>query len=148
MSDVFDFFGDEEIDPTLQHALDTLRDAVQALPGRSGGFTREPDLSAVSDAVRGVLEAMGDGVAVGAAEDWKRYEDSDREASRRQTAWAMSDAIFRFYMDGSGKDAVTPVLPTVSKQRVLHFNAPPQPDPEPDPDDVPPPSDLHRLPLR
>jgi len=128
MSDVFDLFGDSGIDPALQDALNALRDAVQDLPGHSGGFIREPDLSAVSDAVKGVLEASGSSVAAGAAEDWQRYEESDRDVSRRQTAWALSDAIFRVYMDGTGREGVAPRVPLMNGQPGLPFSPPPEPD--------------------
>jgi len=125
MSDVFDFFGDPKVDPELQDALDTLRDAVLDLRGRSGGFTREPDLSGVTDAVKGVLEASGEDVAAGAAQEWQQYEESNREISRRQTAWALSDAIFRVYMDGTGQEGVVPNVPPMNGQPGLPLILPP-----------------------
>jgi len=144
MNDVFDFFGDDEIDPALRDSLDALRDAVLDLRSRSRGYTREPDLRGVSDAVKRVLEAVGEDVAAGAAEDWRRYEESDRDASRRQTAWALSDAIFRVYMDGAGREGVSPRVPLGSGQPGLPFSGPsrpPHPEPDDSPDTVPPSSE-------
>lgn len=144
MSDVFDLFGEDEVDPALRDALEALRDAVLELRARSGGYTREPDLSTVSAAVRRVLEASGEDLAAGAAGDWQQYEESDRDSSRRQTAWALSDAIFRVYMDGSGREGVAPKVPLGNGQPSLPFNGPSRPLlPEPDdsPDTSPPSSE-------
>lgn len=94
MSDVFDMFGAPDLDPRLVEALQGLADAVRDVPSRNPGLDREPDLTAVSDAVRTVLDASGHESALFAADEWHRYEASFREVSRRREAWILADTIY------------------------------------------------------
>jgi hypothetical protein len=98
VNDVFDLFGvpdEPAVDPALLEAVERLRDAVVDMGVRTTDFEREPDLTAVSDAVRGILEVGGHGVAEGVADSWHRYEASFREASHRRAAWILADHLFR-----------------------------------------------------
>jgi len=106
--DVFDLFGTPDADPALTEAVQALSDAVRDAISRSGGLSREPDLMALSDAVRAILEAAGHHEAVSDASRWYDYEASGRERTHRAVAWELSDKVFRQYMEAIGRPCGEP----------------------------------------
>lgn len=102
MTDVFDLFGTPEADPALREAVQGLSDAVRDAVARSGGLSRPPDLTAISDAVRAVLDASGHQAAVTDADRWHEYESDGRERRMREGAWRVVDVAFRGVMQEAG----------------------------------------------
>jgi len=102
VTDVFDLFGTPDEDPALREALQDLSDAVRDAVARSGGLTREPDLTALSGAVGRVLEAAGCEVSAADADRWHEYEASGREGTHRRRAWELADVVFRESMAAAG----------------------------------------------
>jgi len=95
VADVFDLFGVAEGNPEATRALEALAQAVQALQGDAEGFSLEPRLGQVVDAVEDLLAATGHPGASLAAFQWGLYERSGRRKSKIRDARLRADHLYR-----------------------------------------------------